>query len=149
MSAEIKKEIQLEIAHVLFIDIVGYSKLVINEQRALLDTLNRIVRCTEQFQRAEQASRLIKIPTGDGMALVFYNSPEAPVECALETTRAIKEHPELKLRMGVHSGPVSGVIDVTDHANLAGAGLNVAQRVMDCGEAGAHSSFKARCGRSG
>jgi hypothetical protein len=90
MSAEIKKEIQLEIAHVLFIDIVGYSKLVINEQRVLLDTLNRIVRCTEQFQRAEQASRLIKIPTGDGMALVFYNSPEAPVECALETSRAIK-----------------------------------------------------------
>src|SRR5512140_1360846 len=88
MAAEIKKEIELEIAHVLFIDIVGYSKLSINEQRALLDTLNRIVRCTEQFQRAEQASRLIKIPTGDGMALFFYNSPEAPVECALETSRA-------------------------------------------------------------
>ena len=82
------KTLRFEIGHVLFIDIVGYSKLVINEQRALLDTLNRIVRCTEQFQRAEQASRLIKIPTGDGMALVFYNSPEAPVECALETSRA-------------------------------------------------------------
>ncbi len=136
MSAEVKKEIQLEIAHVLFIDIVGYSKLVINEQRALLDTLNRTARGTEQFQTAEQASRLIKIPTGDGMALVFYNSPEAPVECALEISRAIKEHPELKLRMGVHSGPVNGVIDVTGHANLAGAGLNVAQRVMDCGDAG-------------
>ena len=136
MSAEIKKEIQLEIAHVLFIDIVGYSKLAINEQRALLDTLNRIVRSTEQFQSAEQAGRLIKIPTGDGMALVFYSSPEAPLECALEISRAAKEHPELKLRMGVHSGPVSGVIDVSDRANVTGAGINVAQRVMDCGDAG-------------
>ena len=88
MPSEPSSEVKFEIGHVLFIDIVGYSKLVINEQRALLDTLNRIVRCTEQFQRAEQASRLIKIPTGDGMALVFYNSPEAPVECALETSRA-------------------------------------------------------------
>ena len=88
VSSEPSSEVKFEIGHVLFIDIVGYSKLVINEQRALLDTLNRIVRCTEQFQRAEQASRLIKIPTGDGMALVFYNSPEAPVECALETSRA-------------------------------------------------------------
>src|SRR5439155_19207820 len=135
MSAEIKKEIQLEIAHVLFIDIVRYSKLVINEQRALLDTLNQIVRGTEQFQRAEQEGRLIKIPTGDGMALVFYNSPEAPVECALEISRAVKEHPELKLRMGVHSGPVSGVVDVSGRSNIAGAGINIAQRVMDCGDA--------------
>src|SRR5229473_2082910 len=134
MPAEIKKEIELEIAHVLFIDIVGYSKLLINEQRALLDTLNRIVRGTEEFQSAEQASRLIKIPTGDGMALVFYKSPEEPVECALEISRALKEHRQL--RMGVHSGPVSGVIDVNDQANLAGAGLNMAQRVMDCGDAG-------------
>src|SRR5713101_4729526 len=136
MPAEIKKEIQLEIAHVLFIDIVGYSKLVINEQRALLDTLNQIVRGTDQFRSAEAASRLIKIPTGDGMALVFYNSPEAPVECALEISRALKEHPELRLRMGVHSGPVSGVVDVNERANVAGAGINVAQRVMDCGDAG-------------
>src|SRR6266568_2974059 len=136
MSTEIKKEIQLEIAHVLFIDIVGYSKLLMNEQRTLLDTLNQVVRNTEEFQSAEQASRLIKIPTGDGMALVFYNSPEAPVECALEISRAVKEHPELQLRMGVHSGPVSGVIDVAGHANLAGAGLNMANRVMSCGDAG-------------
>jgi len=91
MSTEIKKEIQLEIAHILFIDIVGYSKLVINEQRALLDTLNQIVRGTEEFQRAEQPGKLIKIPTGDGMALVFYDSQETPVECALEISRALKE----------------------------------------------------------
>jgi TolB-like protein/Flp pilus assembly protein TadD len=136
MSAEVKKEIQLEIAHVLFTDIVGYSQLLINEQRRLLDTLSRIVRDTEQFRSAEAAGKLIKIPTGDGMALVFYNSPEAPVECALEMSRALKEHPELKLRMGVHSGLVSGIIDVTERANVAGAGINVAQRVMDCGDAG-------------
>ncbi len=136
MSTEIKKEIQLEIAHVLFIDIVGYSKLLINEQRALLDTLNRIVRGTQEFRSAEQAGRLIRIPTGDGMALVFYKSPEEPVECALEISRALEEHPELQLRMGVHSGPVSGVVDVNERANVAGAGINIAQRVMDCGDAG-------------
>jgi TolB-like protein/class 3 adenylate cyclase len=135
MSSEIKKEIELEIAYVLFIDIVGYSKLLINEQRHRLETLNQIVRATEQFQKAETNHRLITIPTGDGMALVFYNTPEAPVECALEVSRAVKEHPELKLRMGVHSGPVSGVVDVNGRANVAGAGINVAQRVMDCGDA--------------
>src|SRR3954447_530798 len=134
MSAEIKKEIQLEIAHVLFIDIVGYSKLSINDQRAAIDELTQAVRTSEQFQNAEAAARLIKIPTGDGMALVFYKSPEEPVECALEISRALKEHRQL--RMGAHSGPVSGVIDVNGQANLAGAGLNMAQRVMDCGDAG-------------
>src|SRR3984893_15819915 len=136
MSTEVKKEIQLEIAHVLFIDIVGYSKLSINEQRAAIDELTQAVRTSEQFQNAEAGARLIKIPTGDGMALVFYKSPEEPVECALEISRALKEHPRIQLRMGVHSGPVSGVIDVNGHANLAGAGLNMAQRVMDCGDAG-------------
>src|SRR5437764_2108749 len=136
MAAEVKKEIQLEIAHVLFIDIVGYSKLSINEQRAAIDELTQAVRASEQFQNAEAAARLIKIPTGDGMALVFYKSPEEPVECALEISRALKEHPKIELRMGVHSGPVSGVIDVNGQANLAGAGLNMAQRVMDCGDAG-------------
>src|SRR3989449_4346728 len=136
MAAEVKKEIQLEIAHVLFIDIVGYSKLSINDQRAAIDELNQVVRTSEQFQNAEAAARLIKIPTGDGMALVFHKSPEEPVECALEISRALKEHPRLQLRMGVHSGPVSGVIDVNGQANLAGAGLNMAQRVMDCGDAG-------------
>src|SRR3984893_12231420 len=134
MSTEVKKEIQLEIAHVLFIDIVGYSKLSINEQRAAIDELTQAVRTSEQFQNAEAAARLIKIPTGDGMALVFYKSPEEPVKCALEISRALKEHREL--RMGVHSGQVSGVIDVNGQANLAGAGLNMAQRVMDCGDAG-------------
>ena len=136
MSAEVKKEIQLEIAHVLFSDIVGYSKLMINEQRAIRDTLNEIVRSTEEFRSADAAGRLIKIPTGDGMALVFYKSPEEPVECALEISRALKEHPNLQLRMGVHSGPVSGVIDVNEQASVAGAGINMAQRVMDCGDAG-------------
>src|SRR5881398_1021435 len=136
MSVEIKKEIQLEIAHVLFTDIVGYSKLSINDQHAAVEELNRIVRASEQFQRAEAASRLLKIPTGDGIALVFYTSPEAPAQCAVEISRARKEHPRLELRMGVHSGPVSGVIDVNGHANLAGAGINMAQRVMACGDAG-------------
>jgi len=136
MSAEIKKEIQLEIAHVLFIDIVGYSKLSINEQRAAIDELNEVVRGSEQFRKAEAAARLIKIPTGDGMALVFYTSPEAPAQCAIEISGALKGHPRLQLRMGVHSGPVSGVIDVNGHANVAGAGLNMAQRMMDCGDAG-------------
>ena len=136
MSVEVKKEIQLEIAHVLFIDIVGYSKLSVNEQHAAVEELNGIVRASKQFQEAEAARRLIKIPTGDGMALVFYTSPEAPAQCAVEVSRILKEHPRLQLRMGVHSGPVSGVIDVNDHANLAGAGLNTAQRVMDCGDAG-------------
>ena len=121
--AEVKREIQLEIGHVLFVDIVGYSKLLINEQRALLDTLNQIIRNTDEFRSAETAGRLIKIPTGDGMALVFHNSPESAVECALEISRVLKEHPQLQLRMGVHSGPISGVIDVNERTNVAGAGI--------------------------
>src|SRR5882724_1876438 len=136
MAAEIKKEIELELAHVLFIDIVGYSKLPINEQRALVERLNEVVRGAAEFQAAETAGRLIKIPTGDGMALIFYQNPEAPVECALEIARAVKTHPELHLRMGIHSGPVSGVVDVNGKANVAGGGINTAQRVMDCGDAG-------------
>ena len=131
-----KKEIQLEIAHVLFIDIVGYSKLSISGQHAAIEELNQIVRGTEQVQRAGAANRLIRIPTGDGMALVFYASPEAPAQCAAEISRALKEYPHLQLRMGIHSGPVSGVVDVNEQANLAGAGINIAQRVMDCGDAG-------------
>src|SRR4051812_40152717 len=135
MSEE-KKEIELEIAYVLFVDIVGYSKLLINEQKNLLELLNRVVRETEQFRKAETSHRLITIPTGDGMALVFYNTPEAPVKCALEISGGAQAHPELQLRMGVHSGAVSGVIDVSGRANIAGAGINIAQRVMDCGDAG-------------
>src|SRR6266446_9626994 len=134
MSGEVKKEIQLEIAHVLFMDIVGYSKLSMNEQRAAVDELNQAVRASDEFRKAEAADRLIKIPTGDGVALVFYTSPEAPVQCAIEMSRVAHLH--LPLRMGVHSGPVSGVIDVNERANLAGAGLNTAQRVMGCGDAG-------------
>jgi TolB-like protein/class 3 adenylate cyclase/Tfp pilus assembly protein PilF len=136
MAAEVKKEIQLEIAHVLFTDIVGYSKLPINQQRAVVERLNEIVQGTDEYQAAESAGRLITIPTGDGITLVFYHSPEAPVECALEISRALKKHPELQLRMGIHSGPVSGVIDAAGKANVAGAGINMAQRVMDCGDAG-------------
>ena len=136
MSTESKKEIVLEIAHVLFIDIVGYSKLSINEQNAAVEELTQVVRGSEQFQKAEAADRLLKIATGDGMALVFYTSPEAPAQCAVEISRALKEHPRLQLRMGIHSGPVSGVVDVNNRPNLAGAGLNMAQRVMDCGDAG-------------
>jgi TolB-like protein/Tfp pilus assembly protein PilF len=135
MAAEIKKEIELEIAYVLFIDIVGYSKLVTDEQRRSLELLNQIVRGAEHFRTAEANSRIITVPTGDGMALVFYNTPEAPVQCALEIASAMKQHSSVKLRMGVHSGPVSGVVDVSSRANIAGAGINIAQRVMDCGDA--------------
>jgi class 3 adenylate cyclase len=136
MSVESKREIQLEIAHVLFIDIVGYSKLSINDQHAAVEELNRIVRASDQFQRAEAANGLIRIPTGDGMVLVFTNNPEAPVECALKISKTLKSHPKLKVRMGIHSGPVNPFADVNDQSNLAGAGINVAQRVMYCGDAG-------------
>src|SRR4051812_10619988 len=136
MAPERTKEIELEIAHVLFIDIVGYSRLLIDEQGALIEKLNQIVRATSECRSAQSDNRLIKIPTGDGMALVFYRSPEAPVQCALEINRALKTNPELKLRMGVHSGPISGVVDVNGQANVAGAGINVARQVMSCGDAG-------------
>ncbi len=136
ISVDAKPDLRLEIGHVLFIDIVGYSKLSINDQHAAVEELNQIGRVSEQFERAEAASRLLKIPTGDGMALVFYTSPEAPAQCAVEISRALREHPHLQLRMGIHSGPVSGVVDVNERASLAGAGINIAQRVMDCGDAG-------------
>ena len=136
MSPEIKREVKLEIVHVLFLDIVGYSKRLTDEQQALIDQLNQVVRSSATFQKAEAADRLIKIPTGDGMALIFYNSPEQPVECALEITRELKRFPELPVRMGVHSGPVSAVTDLNDRINAAGMGINVAQRVMDCGDSG-------------
>ena len=136
MASDVKEEIHLEIAHVLFIDIVGYSKLSINEQHAAVDELTQIVRTTELFRKAEAADRLIKLPFGDGMALVFYTTPDAPVRCAVQITRALREHPRVRVRMGIHSGPVRGVMDVTGRPNLAGAGLNLAQRVMECGDAG-------------
>ena len=136
MPSEIKREVTLEIVHVLFLDIVGYSKRLTDEQQALIDQLNQVVRNSAVFQKAEGADRLIKIPTGDGMALIFYNSPEQPVECALEISRELKWFPELSVRMGVHSGPVSAVTDLNDRTNAAGIGINVAQRVMDCGDSG-------------
>src|SRR6266550_2347614 len=135
MPAEVKKEIELEIGHVLFIDIVAYSKLSVNEQHARIEELNEVVRSSEQFRKAQAANRILKIPTGDGMALVFYKSPEEPAQCAVEISRALKEHPRLQVRMGIHSGPVSGVVDVTERTNVAGAGINIARRVMDCGDA--------------
>src|SRR5215510_12715783 len=136
MSSEATKETELELAHVLFIDIVGFSKRLINEQRALLDTLNRIVRNTSAFRREQATGKLRKIPTSDGLALVFYTAKKEPVECALEIARRTIEHTELELRMGVHTGLVSGVIDVNESANVAGAGINMAQRIMDCGDGG-------------
>ena len=134
MSAQ--ANLRLEIGHVLFIDIVGYSKLLISEQSELLGELNDSVRGTEHFLSAEAEGRLIRLPTGDGMALVFRNSPEEPVRCALEISQALKNHPKLQVRMGIHSGPVNEVADVNERANIAGAGINIAQRVMDCGDAG-------------
>src|SRR4030095_10378532 len=134
--AEPTYELRLEIAHVLFIDIVGYSKRLIDEQHELLQDLNQIVRNAEAFRSAESSGKLIRVPTADGMALVFSTTPEAPVRCALEISRALRSHSELQVRMGIHSGPVSGITDVNDRSNIAGSGINVAQRVMDCGDAG-------------
>jgi TolB-like protein/class 3 adenylate cyclase/Tfp pilus assembly protein PilF len=135
-SAGTGPDLQLEIAHLLLIDVVGYSKLLVNEQIELLQDLNQIVRNTECFRAAETKGRLIRVSTGDGMALLFFHSPEEPVRCALEISRTLQEYPHIQLRMGVHSGPVNQVTDVNDKTNVAGAGINVAQRVMDCGDAG-------------
>src|SRR4029453_17552581 len=136
MSVEVKEEIPLEVAHVLLIDVVGYSKLLVNEQIELLQELKQIVRSTECFRAAEARGELIRVPTGDGMALVFLHSPEEPVRCALEISKALQDHPSIQVRMGIHSGPVGQVTDVNDRTNIAGAGINVAQRVLDCGDAG-------------
>jgi TolB-like protein/Tfp pilus assembly protein PilF len=136
MPSEPFSDVKLEIGHVLVIDIVGYSKLLITEQTNQMQTLREIVRATEQFKKAEAEGKLLRLPTGDGGALVFRNSPEAPVLCALEISKALKSHPELKVRMGVHSGPVNEITDLNEQANIAGAGINIAQRVMDCGDAG-------------
>jgi TolB-like protein/class 3 adenylate cyclase/Tfp pilus assembly protein PilF len=133
--AEPTPDLPLEIAHILLIDVVGYSRLLVNEQIELLQQLNQIVRSTECFRAAESTGKLTRVPTGDGMALLFFRSPEEPAQCALEISQALKDHPHIQLRMGVHSGPVSQVIDVNDGTNIAGAGINIAQRVMDCGDA--------------
>jgi TolB-like protein/class 3 adenylate cyclase/Tfp pilus assembly protein PilF len=134
MSAELNDEAQLEIGHVLFMDIVGFSKLLVDQQSAFSDQLNRIVRNTEQFQAADAAGKLIRLPTGDGMVLVFFTSPEAPARCAVEIAKALTD--QFGLRMGIHSGPVNKVVDVDGRSNVAGGGINTAQRVMDCGDAG-------------
>src|SRR5213080_3805971 len=136
MGDEQKSKLRLEIAHVLFIDIVGYSTLRINEQSAQIDTLRDIVRGTEQFHAAEAEGKLLRLPSGDGGALAFRNSPEAPVLCAEEIAKALKSHPDIRVRMGIHSGPVNEVTDLNEQANIAGAGINIAQRIMDCGDAG-------------
>ena len=135
MAPEAEDNLRLEIGHVLFIDIVGYSKLLIEEQKERLHQLTEIVLATAQVCEAPN-EQLVRLPTGDGMALVFRIVSEEPAQCALELSRADKAHPELRLRMGVHSGAVSGVIDVSGRANIAGPGINMAQRVMDCGDAG-------------
>src|SRR5215813_1072262 len=129
-------ELRLEIGHVLFFDIVGYSKLLIDEQTSQIRKLTDIVRGTDRFRLAEAEGKLLRLPTGDGGALVFRDSPEAPLLCALEIARALKSHPELHVRMGIHSGPVNQIADLNEQANIAGAGINIAQRAMDCGDTG-------------
>src|SRR5713101_8488740 len=135
MPAKLKSDPHLKIAHVLFMDVVGYSKLLVNEQREVVQELNQVVRKTPQFRKSDASGKLISIPSGDGMALVFFQTPEEPVQCALEISRALKNHPRLRLRMGVHSGPIDQIKDVNERSNVAGAGINTAQRVMDCGDA--------------
>src|SRR2546429_3569449 len=136
MSAETGRHRRLEIAHVLFVDIVGYSKLLLNEQSEILDELNEVVRSSEQVRLAQETGALLRLPTGAGVALIFWSSPEAPVQCALEIAQGLKNHPQFQLRMGIHSGPVNEVTSADGRANIAGAGINIAQRVMDCGDAG-------------
>src|SRR5216110_303157 len=136
MSPGTSSEVKLEIGHVLFIDVVGYSQLLITQQSEHLETLRKIVRATAQFQAAEAEGKLLRLPTGDGGALVFRTTPEVPVLCALEISKELKKHPELRVRMGIHSGPVNAITDLNEQANIAGAGINIAQRVMDCGDAG-------------
>src|SRR5437879_3440506 len=136
MASEVTKEIAFEIGHVLFIDIVGYSKLLINEQSEQIQKLKEIARGTEQVRLAEAEGKFLRLPTGDGGALVFRNNLEAPILCAMEISRELKKHSELHVRMGIHSGPVNEVVDLNEQANIAGAGINIAQRVMDCGDAG-------------
>ena len=134
MASQSETSVRLQIGHVLFMDLVGYSKLLLDEQRQYLEHLTKIVRGTEQVRNAREAGKLIQLPVGDGMALVFFDSPEAPVRCAIEISKKLKEYPELRLRMGIHSGPINELRDVNDSANVAGAGINLAQRIMDCGD---------------
>jgi serine/threonine-protein kinase len=134
--AELAPDLQLEIAHLLLLDVVGYSKLLVEEQVELIKEFTQIVRATECFRNAARTGKLIRVPTGDGMALVFFSSPEEPARCALEISRALQTHSRIQLRMGIHSGPVNRIVDVNEKTNVAGSGINVAQRVLDCGDAG-------------
>ena len=136
MAVEREANPKVEIAHVLAMDIVEYSTLLITEQTRVMGELTNIVKSSERFRRAEAHGKLVRIPTGDGMALVFFSEPDAPIECAMEISAALKSHPEIRVRMGIHSGPVNQVVDVNERANVAGAGIDMAQRVMDCGDAG-------------
>src|SRR5262249_54262098 len=136
MASASPADVKLEIGHVLFIDLVGYSKLLITEQSEQMQKLREIVRGTKQFRTAEVEGKLLRLPTGDGGALVFRTSPDAPVLCALEISKELRKHPELRVRMGIHSGPVNEITDLNEQANIAGAGINMAQRVMDCGDSG-------------
>src|SRR5437016_10275982 len=136
LPTKLSSDVKFEIGHVLFIDIVGYSKLLINEQSEQIQTLRKIVRGAEQFRLAEAEGKLVRLPTGDGAALVFRTNVEAPALCALEISKELKNHSDLHVRMGIHSGPVNEVVDLNEQANIAGGGINIAQRVMDCGDAG-------------
>lgn len=136
MEEDEKTKPRLEIAHVLFIDIVGYSKLLTDEQSEALQELNQIVRNTEAAREAEAAGQLMILPTGDGMALVFTGSVEGPAECALEVSQVLHAQPSLPVRMGIHSGPVQYIKDANARENISGVGINIARRVMDCGDAG-------------
>src|SRR6516164_3307616 len=136
MSSASSSDVKLEIGHVLFIDIVGYTKLLIHEQLEQLEKLREVARATETFRAAQSEGKLMRLPTGDGGALVFRTSPEAPVKCAVEIARELKKHLELRVRMGIHSGPVNEITDLNEQANIAGAGINIAQRIMDCGDGG-------------
>src|SRR5205807_9004385 len=136
MPDEQKSPVSLEIGHVLFIDIVGYTKVLIHEQLEHLEKLREIARATPTFRVAQAEGKLMRLPTGDGGALVFRTSPDDPVKCAVEIARELKKHPQLRVRMGIHSGPVKEVTDLSEQGNIAGAGINIAQRVMDCGDAG-------------
>ena len=136
MSSQAERHPKVEIAHVLTMDVVEYSTLLITEQTQVMGELTSVVKNTQRFQRGESEGKLVRIPTGDGMALVFFDDPQAPIECGMEIAAALKSHPEIRLRIGIHSGPVNAVVDVSDRANVAGAGIDIAQRVMDCGDAG-------------
>src|SRR5438046_4830643 len=136
ISDHLQPAADLAIVHVLFIDIVAYSKLAIDQQKEVVQQLNRCVRDSEQVRRADTAGKLIRIPTGDGVALAFFTSPDAPVRCAIEVSKAVRNTSALQLRMGIHSGPVDQLSDVNERSNLAGTGINMAQRIMNCGDAG-------------